>query len=230
MNIDSLLYPAPPPSYKRTHSNYYSHPVPHLYFSSRKDSSTIIFYHGNGSDCGLMQSWTNVFVDNGYNVMSIEYPGYGPYKGTPDSDHILSDVNKLARYLRTLPAGGGTIHVMGQSIGTGPASELAKYIVNLASLTLITPYISISTLAHDYLPVFGYYLARDSYTTLDNAKTVLKRRSPVYIHHGTQDELIGYHHALEFLCMGCTLFAYENMDHNSILSVATEHILKALTT
>lgn len=227
--MDSIIFQPPTPdSAYLIRKDYRESPVPHIYLPARNNHSghTIIYYHGNATDCHQMSTWAQQFTHRGYNVMLIEYPGYGPYHADgPNRTQIHHDINILTRKLSRKER----YHVIGQSIGTGPASELAKKMIMqripLQRLTLITPYTSIAELSGDFVlvPVLDLFtrigmwmFMSDDFPTLDNAVGLAQVGIPVEVHHGANDEIIPYHHAQRFQHNGCKLHTYPCM-HNDIL-------------
>ena len=75
-------------------------------------------------------------------VIAIEYPGYGLYRGDPDSKKIQTDREMLILFLQEIGYKLNNMYLFGRSIGTGPATYLAaKY--HVACLILMSPYTSI---------------------------------------------------------------------------------------
>jgi abhydrolase domain-containing protein 17 len=60
------------------------------------------------------------------NILAVEYPGYGIYKGKSNSTQIEKDSLAVFDYLtKVLNVKQSSIIVMGRSIGSGPACYLA---------------------------------------------------------------------------------------------------------
>lgn len=235
--MDTILFHPPEPAGKyMTRKDYRISPVPHIYLSaqeSKRTRPTIIHYHGNATDCHHMSDWAEQFTRSGWNVMLIEYPGYGPYRANgPDRAQIHRDIDILASELPR-----GYYHVIGQSIGTGPAASLAEKLTKRGmkiKLTLITPYSSIAELSGDYamIPVLDilvqagmWMFLPNDFPTLDNAMKLVQSGISVDVHHGTDDTIIPYHHAKRFGYNGCNLHTYP-CSHNDILSYCTHLIMK----
>jgi dienelactone hydrolase len=76
-------------------------------------------------------------------VLAVEYPGYGVYAGSPDSNQIIEDVDNIYNYLiRDLHVSSKDILLYGRSIGSGPACWLAAN-KNPGALLLMSPYTSL---------------------------------------------------------------------------------------
>lgn len=82
----------------------------------------------------------------------VEYPGYGFFKGKPDSNQIESDAVDVYQYLikKTEPK---NILIFGRSIGSGPACYLAgNYPVGLT--ILMAPFTNLKDAAKNLVGSF----------------------------------------------------------------------------
>ena len=253
INIDSLLYKPGPVGYMEKYLTLL--PVPHLRGARDWEvgQDIVIYYHGNGCDAGDVAS--SLYFP-GFNTMYMEYPGYGHYIEDNDtscalastmtcatsrstghnacsSAKIISDVRCLARYLsdkRAVQNYAVEVHIIGESIGSGPACHLASILTLLgcpvASLQLISPFTSINQLAgeHSWGPL--RHVVANPYPNLELVRTL---NHGVHVHHGTRDTIIGVHHAYEFNHLpNVTLRTYDS-DHNEIWDKAYERIHSILT-
>lgn len=76
-------------------------------------------------------------------VISLEYPGYSVYEGTPSADRVVSDAIYVYDFLtKLLGIGNESIFVVGRSLGTFVASSLAAN-RPVRALALISPFVSI---------------------------------------------------------------------------------------
>ena len=78
----------------------------------------------------------------------MEYPGYGPYKGSARADRIERDSQIVYDFLMEKGVQQNNILVMGRSIGTGPATYLASR-NKIGVLILMSAYTSIKRAAAD---------------------------------------------------------------------------------
>lgn len=225
MNIDSwLYYPVKQQSNKLSRFNG-------VYAASRIDNKkkpVMIYYHGNAcssEQClGLARDLSN-------NYIIPEYPGYC---GTPVCDDgttvgIINDVHRLANWIQKNKV---KVHIVGQSIGTGPACILADILPHnlVCSLQLITPFTTLAALINDYT-WFGGYLVPEYY--YDNMARLgrITGRCPLNIYHGTDDRVIPVSHALtlrEALGEGYTkTYILEGLVHNDIITPYVFGIMRA---
>jgi acetyl esterase/lipase len=90
----------------------------------------------------------------------MEYSGYSIYKGQTSSETIKEDSVYVYNYtINKLGFKQQNIIVMGRSIGTGIALELMKKI-NPGALALISPFVSIKSLASEFIGFLGQLLAK----------------------------------------------------------------------
>jgi len=60
----------------------------------------LIYFHGNGEDICLAYDLLNHIRNNiNVNILAVEYPGYGIYKGSPSDSRILEDAEDVFEYL-----------------------------------------------------------------------------------------------------------------------------------
>ena len=159
-----------------------------LLFTQPKPIGVVLYLHGNG---GNVSQWGHLapdFLSRGYDFLVYDYRGYGKSSGTNDEAILLADATAAYHFLwerySTLP-----VVVYGRSIGTGPAAYLAAT-QPVAALALETPYFSIPQLAGHYAPYLPYrWLLKYKLPTGEWAAAA---RCPVWVIHGTADEIIPY--------------------------------------
>ena len=104
--VERLMYPAPSSSYNLDNFEgifiprkpdfseiipcYYTPFV--SYLGIRGSKNILLYFHGNAEDVGISSEYLENFRDwFGINIMAMEYPGYGMYGGTSNSDTIKED-------------------------------------------------------------------------------------------------------------------------------------------
>lgn len=194
--------------------------IPALLYSPSTSVSTsiskiIVYFHGNGEDASAtskmmkeMATFFNAFV------LVVEYPGYGVYSGQPSEDSILQDARAIFDFL-TLEKGvnPNEIIVIGRSLGSGPASHLAK-IRRFGALVLVSPFLSIKHVASSTFSWFGEII-KDRFNNVENIK---KNKNALLVIHGKKDTMIPFSQGSELaqLSQGVTGICFnEEMTHNS---------------
>lgn len=157
------------------------------------EAITVAYLHGNGmqlADCAELAPLLNA---EGWNVFSIEYPGYGALAADAPSEEALVDVADGAmQLLRTrLAVPPARTVLLGQSLGTGVATALAARGA-AARVVLMTPFRSVTAVAASMLPWLPVrLLVRDRFDSEALAPSIT---APVRVIHGTADEVIPFSH------------------------------------
>lgn len=161
-----------------------------LHFAQQRPKGVILYYHGNA---GTLHRWGEVVqyhVRLGYDVIVMDYRGYGKSTGKRSQNSMLADAERFYDY--TLEHySEDQITVYGRSLGTG----LATYVSSKHTpkrLMLETPYHDLKSLAQRYYPIFPVGVAlRFNFKTNEYIQSV---DCPIYIFHGTEDEVVPYKH------------------------------------
>lgn len=162
----------------------------------------VIFFTGNAQNSSntmykYYSSSNMKEVLGDYNLMIIDYPGYGFSKGKPSDDNMFIASKYVFEYATNMPeVDKENIVIMGYSIGTGVASYCASQ--NEANgLILIAPYDKALSLYNDKIDSFhgsAESLAKYSFDSATYAENV-KEKSLIFTSKG--DEIINYKHALD---------------------------------
>jgi pimeloyl-ACP methyl ester carboxylesterase len=150
-----------------------------------------LMFHGNAGQAsdrgyvrGSLRDTDAVFI--------VEYPGYGQREGSPSMESINAAAVEAYALLRTLYP-GVPIGVIGESLGSGPASYLCSLPDPPARAVLIVPFDNLAAVAKEhirYLPVS--LLMRDKW---DNVIALSKYAGRVDIYGALHDSVIPVHHA-----------------------------------
>ncbi len=91
-------------------------------------AATILFFHGNGEIVADYDDLGLVYADMGINFLPVDYRGYGRSTGRPTVTAIMRDSHTVFAFIKShLAKKGytGPLIVMGRSLGSAPALELA---------------------------------------------------------------------------------------------------------
>ncbi len=166
-----------------------------LHFTVPQPKGVVLYLHGNA---GSLRSWGSMaseIVGHGYAVLILDYRGYGKSTGTITSERALhQDVAAAYAYLLRHYREQEII-IYGRSIGTGLAVYLARS-QEPRMLILETPYFNLQELAFAQFPwlprfLFKYPLRVDQW--------ISEVESPIYLLHGTRDEVIPYSASVRLL-------------------------------
>eukprot|EP01017_Pseudomicrothorax_dubius_P005985 TRINITY_DN1163_c0_g1_i3.p1 TRINITY_DN1163_c0_g1~~TRINITY_DN1163_c0_g1_i3.p1 ORF type:complete len:228 (+),score=24.28 TRINITY_DN1163_c0_g1_i3:294-977(+) len=155
-------------------------------------SKILIYYHGNAEDIGISFDFLHHISKRlKCHVIAPEYPGYGIYPGEPKSSTILEDTLIVFDFLvQQAKWPEYDIWVFGRSIGSGPATHLARN-RKPQLLILMSAYTSIKDVAKE---VVGWlsFLVKQRFQNIENIKNV---ESPILLIHGDRDEVINCDHS-----------------------------------
>ncbi len=98
-----------------------------LYFKSKESKGVVLYLHGRGGN--LATYWGYLygdFTEKGYDVLMIDYRGFGKSQGTPSEKAFFEDAEIAYQHLLTqYPE--SSINIYGISLGTGIATHLAAH-------------------------------------------------------------------------------------------------------
>jgi uncharacterized protein len=162
--------------------------------AAQASDKTLLMFHGNGyvleQTVGAEGELTPLHR-LGTNLLFVDYRGYGSSSpGIPNETRVYEDAGAALNYLlgqRHLPI--HSIFLMGRSIGTGPAAQLALENSGAGGLILESPFTSVPEAAKAiwYLRVFP--LSLFVHNRFDNLSKIGSVHIPVFITVGTQDNL-----------------------------------------
>ncbi len=90
--------------------------------------ANLLFFHGNGELAGEYEDIGAAFNNIGLNLLVADYRGYGSSGGRPTVSGMMRDAHPIAKWFHAfLDEKGytGSRFIMGRSLGSGPAIELA---------------------------------------------------------------------------------------------------------
>ena len=151
-----------------------------------------VFFHGNGSSARHATYATAALARAGFGLLLPEYRGYGGNPGTPTEAGLYADARGALEWLNARGIAPADTVIVGNSIGTGPATEIAAT-TPVRALVLISPFTRLSDVAAEKLRWMpAGRLVRDRY---DNLSKIGHVSAPILILHGSNDRLIPISHA-----------------------------------
>jgi uncharacterized protein len=176
----------------------------------------VVFYlHGNG---GSLASWfpgtSDFFRRANFDLFMIDYRGYGKSTGQITSEAQLhGDVQKAFEQVAPQYSGKPVV-ILGRSIGTGIAIELARRIKPPLTI-LVSPYTSLADLASQRFSWAPTSLMRYPLRTMDRLKSFT---TPVLLLHGGKDQVIpvGHSQALSAAQPQAELVIIPAAEHNDM--------------
>lgn len=191
---DRLIFVPPPSSYGE------AHPALHLIGAEDQDrpqvaafwypppndtAPVLLWTHGNAEDLGTLEPILELFSSQQIGVLGIDYPGYGLSSGLPSEADCYEAIESGLRFLvddRKIAI--ERVVVVGQSVGSGPATWLAERYPEIRGLVLISPFLS-AFRAVTRVPLFPA-------DRFPNLRRIRKVTCPLLVIHGEQDEVIPF--------------------------------------
>jgi len=102
----------------------------------------ILFFHGNGEIVADYDEMGPLYNRRGINFMPVDYRGYGRSGGSPSVTSMMRDAHAIFGFVTNrLREKGftGPLVVMGRSLGSAPALELASTARRTASIPALWP-------------------------------------------------------------------------------------------
>jgi pimeloyl-ACP methyl ester carboxylesterase len=100
------------------------------FYMAGQAAPNILFFHGNGEIVDDYIDLGPVYNRLDINFLAIDYRGYGRSTGTPTVSAMMGDCHTLFHYVKhwlTQHGYGGPLIVMGRSLGSASALELAHH-------------------------------------------------------------------------------------------------------
>lgn len=207
LNQDELTFPAPH-SFPRTTPASAGIPFEDLHIPVTSDEQihawyipatqpspkVILFFHGNGYTIeGAIPGEVAALRQTGANLLMADYRGYGSSSpGQANGVRACQDARAALRYLteiRHVPA--GNVIIVGRSIGTGIAAQIAFDNPHLAGLVLLSPFTDLNAAARQADPVMRFIPLElmGQRNTLDILGKIGSIHMPLLLVVGSDDDL-----------------------------------------
>ena len=164
-----------------------------LYFKTEEPAQGLILYfHGNADNLKRWGNYAGDLLPYGYDVLMIDYRGYGKSTGIPKESDLYADAKAVWTWAKEkIPH--SRLVLYGRSLGSAVASKLATT-VNPDLLILETPFDELKSLIFPPVkPLFYFFPKRNIFSNKDNLVHV---RCEVLILHGTEDWVVPLSSAL----------------------------------
>ena len=216
--IDSLMF-HPVRQYDAGHPGYVDigrdgEKIAAIVCGQQQGCKALLYCHGNAEDATGSMEYLKLAVGDKFTIAAVDYPGYGLSDGSPDEEGCYRVVHRLYDWL--IEARGfkpEDIIVVGFSIGTGPATELAVT-KPVGGLVLQAPYLSAPRIVTKVriLPIDPF----------PNLKRIGKIKCPLTVIHGTDDSIIPFAQGKELFGLAPEpkrFVAVDGADHNDLIDV-----------
>ncbi|MBW1850588.1 MAG: alpha/beta hydrolase [Deltaproteobacteria bacterium] len=202
---------------------------------SDKKAPVILFFHGNGEIVSDYDDLGPIYSRMGINFLPVDYRGYGRSTGAPTVSGMMYDChvifNHLKQQLRKNDYSGPII-VMGRSLGSASALELAShYEDEINGLVIESGFANIMPLLR-LIGVNINKLGIGENDDLHNLDKIGGFHKPVLIIHAEYDHIIPFSDG-QALFNACSsthkrFLKISGADHNSVFAVGMEDYMKAV--
>ena len=158
------------------------------FFPKGESKGVVLYLKGNSKS---IKGWGKFAVDftrHGYNVLMVDYRGFGKSTGKRSQKAIKRDLQKVYDKIKERTSEDRII-LYGRSLGSGFATKLAS-LNNPKMLILDAPYYSLTKVTTRYAPFMPLSILLKY--PLPTYKWLKYVQCPIHIIHGTHDKLIPY--------------------------------------
>jgi hypothetical protein len=157
--------------------------------------ATLLFFHGNGEIAADYDELGPIYTQLGLNFLVVDYRGYGLSDGHPTVSAMLSDCHQIFDFVKKWLA-QNSIHtplvVMGRSLGSAPALELAdKHADSIDGLIIESGFAYAAPLL-ERLGVPGGKIDIDEEKAFGNLSKINGFSKPTLIIHAEFDHIIPF--------------------------------------
>lgn len=204
------------------------------FYRSTEEVAAILYFHGNGETAGDYDLISSLYTSRGFNLFVADYRGYGLSTGEPSMRHILEDAGPLFQKLKEILQETGPlrpIFVMGRSLGSGPAIEVAfHYQDELKGLIVESGFSdAFRLLSYIGLPIKVLPRQQGSFPNGEKMRSICL---PTLFIHAAEDHLIPPSEAEELysLCAADDkrLVVIPRADHNTLMMVGRDRYFQAI--
>ncbi|MFB2921592.1 MULTISPECIES: alpha/beta hydrolase [Aerosakkonema] len=163
-------------------------------YPAAPDAPAILYYHGNGEIAAEYHEIANLYNQLGITLLVMDYRGYGSSDGTPTASTLLTDAVKVFDAVDSIFDLYGLnpqrLYVMGRSLGSAPAIEIAHYAGKRLAGAIIESGIANAWALLKRLGVEVDEEADENNDGVGNALKIKNITIPTLIIHGQEDNLI----------------------------------------
>ena len=155
--------------------------------AAKPDQPTILFFQGNGGDLADRHQRMRYYQSQGFGALFVSYRGYGKSSGSMSERGLINDAVASHAWLVAKGVAPESIVVVGESLGTGVAVQLAAQ-RPVAAVALEAPYaaaVDVAARHYWWLPV--RLLMKDTFRSRD---FIGKLKIPLLVQHGDRDGII----------------------------------------
>jgi len=188
------------------------------------DSPMLIHFHGNGEIVSDYDNIAPVFHATGAALFSVDYRGYGKSDGQPTVRALLDDAHVALDFvlkLREERGYTGPLVVMGRSLGSAPAIELASSRGDVLDGLVVESGFAQTPPLLSLFGILPHELGVSTEEGGDNEDKIAQVKTPIFILHAERDEILPlWQGERNFECATCSqkrLVVIPDADHSTIM-------------
>ena len=160
-----------------------------LHFKIKEPKGVIAYFHGNADNLHRWGKIANAYTKFGYDVLVMDYRGYGKSSGPRNEDYLYSDAQFFYDFAKD-HYGEKKIVVYGRSLGGSFAVKIAAENEPKAVILEAT-FFNLQDIVNRWLPkkVTDKVSPTMTYHFLSN-ENISKVEVPLYHFHGTKDNVV----------------------------------------
>jgi len=161
----------------------------HGWFVDQQAPLTILFFHGNAGNVTHRFEKIKLMSDIGFNILIIDYRGYGQSRGKPSEKGLYRDAEAAYQYLvHERGVDPNRIVAFGESLGGAVAIDLAMR-HSLGGLVTEETFTSVHDMVRAIYPMIPPFLVQ---TKFDAHAKISQVRCPKLIMHSINDEIVPF--------------------------------------
>jgi pimeloyl-ACP methyl ester carboxylesterase len=157
-----------------------------FYIPNSESDQALLFLHGNAGNASHRLPTAVRFAQLGFNVLLIDYQGYGLSEGRPTESGIYADGNAGLDYLHEQGFSDANISLFGRSLGGAVAVDIARN-RELSAVILCSTFSSGTDMAKEMgLGLMAWSVGK-RFNSVDKIKQL---KAPLLSLHGDRDRII----------------------------------------
>ncbi|OQY51974.1 MAG: alpha/beta hydrolase [Desulfobacteraceae bacterium 4572_89] len=193
-----------------------------FYFNSHS-APIVLFFHGNGEIVSDYDDLGQYFTRAGLNFFVVDYRGYGRSSGLPEVSSMMTDSHVILDFLISYKEKNhytGPVCIMGRSLGSAPALELAVNSGHEIHCLIIESGFAFASPLLGILGIDPVSIGFREEQGFENLEKIKRLKNPCLIIHAEFDHIIPFSdgQALYDACPSSTKFLLEikGANHNDI--------------
>ena len=150
------------------------------------DAPVLLYFHGNAEAAAHNLPLASALRARGFGVFLAEYRGYGGLPGSPFEEGLYGDGQAAMAELGRLGIPPSRVILVGRSLGSGVAVELATR-HRVAAVVLISAYTSLVDMGRLVAGPLAPLVVRDRFDSLSKIGRVA---APLVLIHGSSDDVV----------------------------------------